>query len=79
MLNSINLQNGLIFYKIIENPFLYDISVKIMDMINIIHRSNPKISINNLLMIVENPCDWVYDNNFEGLHNVKHGLCLPIT
>jgi len=50
-----------------------------MEEINVIHRSNPKISINNLHMIVENPCYWVYDNNFQGLRSDKHGLFLPIT
>jgi len=50
-----------------------------MEEINVIHRSNPKISINNLHMIAENPCYWVYDNNFQGLRSDKHGLFLSIT
>jgi len=72
-----NLINSMI--KSSENPFLYNISVKIIKEINLIHRLNPRISLDNLQNIVENPCDWVYDNNFEGFHNVKDGLCLPIT
>ena len=72
-----NLINSMI--KSSDYPFLYNISVKIMKEIDTIHRTNPQVSINDLQKIVENPCDWLYDNNLQGLHNVKHGLCLHIT
>jgi len=75
----VNFPKENIMIKSSDDPFLYNITVKIMKEIDTIHSANPKVSINNLQKIVENPCDWLYDNNLKGLYNVKDDLCLHIT